>query len=567
MRQFLSLASVLFKARYNFRGLSKKARAAGGGSQKSDRTWIMVLALGILFVPVIILAVFGIAAVTPGMQASGALTELMLLFYIVVMLIILIFGIINMLSYVYFNRDAEFLASLPVSPWKIFLCKLFIVYISEIALSLIFIIPVNLTIGIVSGQGVLFYLGTLLSVILVPALPVLLASILAIPLMFIVSFFRNRGAVTSIAVLLLFGGVFAAYYYFYFQILKMPEGGIENPLAGLIAGIASLKNVFYPVTALIRFCLSESVFGLEPAVSALVNILIVIGCYALMLLAAGIISNIVYQRSVISQSSGAKKKSEKAAAYKNTGVLSALMVKEWRSLLRESAFAFQCLSGLVIGPIITVVFGLQFGGADLFTDGSGAVTDAQAIFNANFPVALLIFVCVFACAGMNVAACSAISREGKNFYITKIMPVPYKQQIKAKLYIGVFISLAASFISAVTGVILMKLPFWQFFLIFGFLAVYCYTFACFAVRFDLKKPRLSWSTPNEAVKNTRSSTVPILINMLIGILLMGVAIVFMLFGLMIVMWIVLYLAVLGFAWLFHRMLFKNLDRAYEAIEV
>ena len=569
MKQFFSLVGVLFRARYKFRLPSKTKPAYSQGEQKKDYTWLIMLLLGVAFIPIIFSLVMGVAEVAPIFQKEGALTELMLFIYVITMLVIIIMGVVNMLSYVYFNRDSEFLAGLPIKSWKIFLAKLFLVYITELALAAAALIPLNFTIGIVTGQGPVFYLGTLLSVLLVPALPMLLASIIAVPLMFLVSFFRNKGALTSIVILLLVSGILVVYYYFYFNfMIGSGADGLDDAFIGMIAGIKSWEIVFYPLTALIRFCLLESVFGLSPAVSALVNLAIVIGCFALMAFVSGFIANFVYHKSVISQSLGGGDKGKgKAEAFKSGSIRAALIKKEWRAMIRESAFAFQCVFGMVVGPVLTAFLASMPKMVDF---SALQATEEMAPFMdkiiSQAPALLLIFMCIFLCAGTNVAACSAISREGKNFYITKIMPVPYKAQIQAKLYLSLCISLAGCLISTVLGGTLMKLPFWQFFVILGFLGIYSYAFSCFAVKFDMAKPRLNWSTPNEAVKNSRSSTVPVLLNLAVGFALILLMAVFISFDAVLAMWIVMFAAVAGVAWLFHFRLFKNLDASYEAIE-
>jgi ABC-2 type transport system permease protein len=285
-----------------------------------------------------------------------------------------------------------------------------------------------------------------------------------------------------------------------------------------------------------------------------------------MIFIAGFIANFVYHRSVISQSvnSGGAAKSEE---FKSVGVLASLMKKEWRALIREAAFAFQCIFGVVFAPIMVGFLASQTGVIDLSAlKATEDISPYVASIAKSAPALMLILITIIFCSGMNIAACSAISREGKNFYITKIMPVPYDLQVKAKLYISLMISLSGSAVTALVGVIIMKIPAWQFFTILAFLCLYSYTFACFALKFDMNKPRLNWSTPTEAVKNSRSSTIPVLLNMAIGILLIGLMILLIVFLPVWLMWVILLLSACGLAWLFHSRLFKNLDAAYESIE-
>ena len=569
MKQFFSLIKILFKARYKFRLPTKdNRRARQPVAQKKDYTWLIWLLLAAAFLPMLGILVGGVAQITPMFAGENALAELMLFIYVITMLVIIVMGIVNMLSYVYFNRDSEFLASLPVRNWKIFLAKLSVVYLSELGLSALSLIPFNLTIGIMTGQGFIFYFGTLISILLVPALPMLLASLIAVPLMFMVSFFRKKGALTSIVVLLLVGGIAAVYYFFMIRFGRMTDDDLNTDVfRNLIGGIKSWENALYPVAALVKFCLSESVCGLPPAASALLNLAIVILSFALMAFIAGLVANLVYHKSVISQSVGSGGGGAKAAEYKSSGVLAALMKKEWRALIRETAFAFQCIFGVIFGPVMAAFMAWQLRNIDFSAlNAAGQLSPYLDNFFAHIPALSLVFIAVFFCSGMNIAACSAISREGKNFYVTKIMPVPYALQVKAKLYISLFISLAGSVITALLGTIILRLPAEQFFAILAFLCLYSYTFACFALKFDMNKPRLNWSSPTEAVKNSRSSTIPVLLNIATGVLLMGIMSIFVIFNLIWPMWVALLAAAAGLAWLFHTRLFKNIETSYESIE-
>ena len=573
MKQFFSLVKILFKARYKFRLPTKdNRRAQQSVAQKKDLTWLIWLLLAAAFLPMLGILVSGVAQITPVFAEENALAELMLFIYVITMLVIMVMGVVNMLSYVYFNRDSEFLASLPVRNWKIFLAKLGVVYLSELGLSALSLIPFNLTIGIMTGQGFIFYLGTVISIFLVPALPMLAAAVIAVPLMFIVSFFRKKGALTSVVLILLTGGIAAVYYFFIIRFGRMTDEDLPlEYFVDLINGIKAWETPFYPVTALVKFCLVESVYGLSPAVSALLNVAVVVLSFALMTFIAGFIANLVYHKSVISQSVNSGGGGAKAEEYKSAGVLAALMKKEWRALIRESAFAFQCIFGIVFGPVMAAFASWQMRNIDFAALSGNLKIPGEALpfvdnFFVNLPALSLIFITVFFCSGMNIAACSAISREGKNFYITKIMPVSYALQIKAKLWVSLCISLAGSVLTALLGTIILRLPAWQFLLILAFLCLYSYTFACFALKFDINKPRLNWSAPTEAVKNSRSSTVPVLLNMAVGVLLTGIMSVFIVFNLIWPMWTVLLAAAAGLAWFFHTRLFKNIDNAYESIE-
>ena len=108
--------------------------------------------------------------------------------------------------------------------------------------------------------------------------------------------------------------------------------------------------------------------------------------------------------------------------------------------------------------------------------------------------------------------------------------------------------------------------------IFGtiFLLLYNYGYNCVCVYIDLRRPKLNWSTPNEAVKNNRNSVVPMLINMAASIVIIALPVVFLILIpstliAKIVAWTLLCGVGVTAAIVFHNLLFANADRLFDKI--
>ena len=109
-------------------------------------------------------------------------------------------------------------------------------------------------------------------------------------------------------------------------------------------------------------------------------------------------------------------------------------------------------------------------------------------------------------------------------------------------------------------------------IIFGtiFLLLYNYGYNCVCVYIDLRRPKLNWSTPNEAVKNNRNAVVPMLISMAIGILLIGIPIMFVMIIpseiiAKIVAWVILCGIGVTAAVVGHNLLYANVDKLFDKI--
>ena len=109
-------------------------------------------------------------------------------------------------------------------------------------------------------------------------------------------------------------------------------------------------------------------------------------------------------------------------------------------------------------------------------------------------------------------------------------------------------------------------------IIFGtiFLLLYNYGYNCVCVYIDLRRPKLNWSTPNEAVKNNRNAVVPMLINMAIGILLIIIPIMFVIIipseiVAKIISWVILCGMGATAAVVCHNLLYANVDKLFDKI--
>lgn len=192
MKSYVTVFSMLF--RYMFKR----------GKERSSR--VMWIAYAIIAATYAFLA-YGVCSVIYTVAGTfdslNLLASLVTVIFAMACVAIILFGLVPMVSYLYFSRDNEFMISLPVRPSTIFLAKLTVVYLTEMVVGVIVMIPALITVGVAVGMNAWYYVIVVISAVIVPAVPMVLISIIAIPLMYAVSFFRNKGAFASVAMILL----------------------------------------------------------------------------------------------------------------------------------------------------------------------------------------------------------------------------------------------------------------------------------------------------------------------------------------------------------------------------
>ena len=190
MKDFSLLFSALLK--HSFRFDFAKA--------KGQKKWTMILLYGIVAIcclPMLGLVAYLLYQLGALAQQIDATVGFLTCIFGIVQIITLLFGIATVLNTIYFSKDNEMLLAYPIKPQTIFAVKLAFVYIIELISS--FATSIFMVIPFVIGAKLPFSIGLVVSFFILPLLPLFVATIVAIPLMYAMSFFKNKGVLSSLA--------------------------------------------------------------------------------------------------------------------------------------------------------------------------------------------------------------------------------------------------------------------------------------------------------------------------------------------------------------------------------
>jgi len=535
----------------------------------SPGTLTQYIVLGVVLLYFTGLATAALWWITPFFYALGAVTELTSMVLMGATALVVFFGVAMMISYVYFCTDTEFLAAMPIKPSVVFLARLTLVYLIEFVTTAIMLLPTLLTVGIMAECGPLFYVGMVVSMFLIPALPLLLASFLAVPLMYVVSFFKNRGAWASVALVIVFGSAMALMYYTISSLGNVGEN-FDDYVRPFQEALEKTAPYVYPVYLLSVFMNGGGLYGLGAGASAAVAVLLVFAITAVMVAVAMVIASFAYQRSVLTQTENVKK--GKKGEYVESSVFKVFLKKEWCEIIRTPTVGFQCLLGAIISPILIIV--TTFFGRSAASDVTIAETGGLD-FAGIYAFVPFLLILILSCS-INTIASSMISREGKNFYMMKTIPQEPMLMIRAKLalqMIVTYISLGLSWLICVIIYNYTIIP--ALFSLFA-AAAFGYASMMFAGRFEIDNPKLEWSSPIEVIKNSKNATIPVLASIGIGMLLfIGMVVGFVLLDASaiggaifkeLIIWGGAFVVCATLAVLSHLRMFRNIRAAFEKIE-
>ncbi|MDR0855929.1 MAG: hypothetical protein LBM78_00800 [Clostridiales bacterium] len=524
------------------------------------------------------------AAAAAGYFLPARAGDVLMLLYVMAGALVTVFGMVPTMTTLYYGKDSRILAPLPVKPQTVFLSKLTVVYIYEfLATALMLFVPgvsLGIALGISSGVGIMYFVGLLLSLFFVPAIPMLLCVILAIPLMYIVSFFKSKGAASTIVMMTIMLLVMGVYFTGIVMVQNFSYAAAESTFDitafdGALAGISeALKPVFFPLYALAAVSGGMRLGDLPPAASTALYLLIGVACVAALVSLAAFVARFGYRRGAMAQFEHGGGKT-KEGDYRAAGPLKALMKLEWNRILKTPSVGMQCLLGCGILPIILIAYrsiaGIQ--GNNIPAEDIGALPPTlYTAIQTGVATLVLMMMIVSTCT----AAMTTFSREGTLFKLTKLYPVPYRTQVSAKRNVSLIISGVGLVLGLSAAQISYRLPVYFLAFLVLFMTAYLLAITAVCLRFDLSAPKLEWNAPVDAIKRngraTGLSLALIVVGLVFGLLISAALVIVTFFPqieallMSLVLSACLAAAALA-AYLANRSLLRNADRLYTRVEV
>ncbi len=424
-----------------------------------------------------------------------------------------LFALIPLVTTLYMSKDNEILLALPVKSSTVFLARILYVYLTQLFFTLVMVLPMIVVFGVWAKMSVAFYFFMTLWCALAPFIALVVASVLAVPIMYLASLFKNKGVITSIALIVLFTVFFGAYYALFFNM----NGSAFDPNNVYGALKPVLESITYPLAPFVAMgrtaVLSpETAFGTLGVVGAeAVNVAISLAVCAVAIFAALAISGFLYRRGVafMLESAGVAKKNAKRedrkTSAKKRSILSVMMSREIKTLLRNTAFAFNCLGTMPILVVFAVVFSFSFSGDKSL--GGFAFGTVYAMITGM-------------AVSFNVGACTTFTREGEQFFLLKSIPVDIRVVIRAKHIVYSLITSIFYLIAEVATVFITRSsPLYVLGALPGIALIA--GVSAMDMLFDLRKPKLDWITPTEAVKNNTNTLIPMFISLGLIVVLIG----------------------------------------------
>lgn len=483
------------------------------GGQRAARLgpgeWLLFFLSVLAFVPLLWLILIIAVGTYYGLAALGQGEAMLTLFFLPAFVLSLVLGLISVLSIFYFARDTAHLLSLPLSPGAIAGAKLAVVLTNQ-WLGLALLVPPLVVYGVLAGAGPLYWLKAVVVYALLPVPALALAAILAMALMRVAGRTRQRDWAVVASSLALMAVALGA------QILPRQVAENVDParLNQLMQGLAEQIGRYAPPAVWATRALATG----SPAGGA--GYLALLGLVAAATLA---LSWVLADRLLVRGLAAALEAPARRAALDRQRVhaqlarvrpgLLALVWREWAVLWRTPVFVMNTLFPMLVVPVVLATSLWAGPGDTLIRPAvSGLFTPSGR------PWAPLAGVAVSAIAGLfAMLGATALSREGRAFWISQVIPASPRRQVAAKLLFACLVAWAGGLpFGAAAGILLgWTGGAWAYWLVTGLLAVVAVNALELAV--DLWRPKLDWVDPQGAMKQNYN----VLLGVLAGMVSLG----------------------------------------------
>lgn len=470
-------------------------------------------------------------------------------------LLTIIQSIISATNVFYFSKDIEYILPLPLKPKEILISKLNVILITEYIMEIIFAVTPITIYGIITLQGPMFYIISLLVLIVFPIIPILIATFIIMIIMSFSKRFKNKDRFRLIAPLI---GIILA------VIMSFSLSGTTN------YSEEDLLNSLKQANSMVEM-VSDNLPIIKPAINAIVNssfveFLKLLGITLILYIVFILIGNKIYFRGVIGNlSSGTKKGKEvKLKKIKTNSIGKSYIIKEFKVLLKNPIFFIQCVLPSVLMPIIFLGIFI----VTLNTNNSQeALNEFKSVLGIYIetPIGLAIIISVTEfLTSMLYIAPTVISRDGQNAIFMKYIPISYYKQLIYKGIPNIFFGTITSTIVIAFIYILAKpsLLFLLTVFIINLILLILQTLLMELV--DLRKPKLEWTTEYAVVKQNLNLLWPVVLNLLeiVIILIISILLNFTNYLLTAIILIVIHIIITYFV---NKYMYKNQNELFNKI--
>lgn len=457
----------------------KKVRYAG-----MALVWFLLIAIFVTYAVVMSIAYIqmGMAEIVP------------LCFFTITSFIILFFSVFEAGSVIFQRNTYEMLITFPVSKAAIVISRFMTMYIMNLLLSIVVVLPGMIVYGVMLRPAIHYYIYGVLGLLLLPLLPLSMATAVGAAITAISSRMKHKSLVSAIllvafAMCMMVGSIGIGNIGMEGDAPKLDMTALQN-LSGLLK--SAIEQTYPPAAWYGNAVLKGSLRGF------LYYAILSFGVFGVLVA----VLQKYFQTICIALNATTAKNNFKMQQLATSSVLKSLWKKELKRYFASSIY----VSNTVVGYLLMSVTGVAL--LVMGPEQIEAALQMPGVVVKAFPLVLA------AVAVIMPSTCCAISMEGKQWWIAQTLPVRSKDIWNSKMLVHMTIALPFYLVAVITGMLALRPAITECLWLALIPFLYLVFSSVVGITVNLKFPVFDWENDVKIVKQSASCMVTMLIDLL-----------------------------------------------------
>lgn len=487
----INLRNLLKASLINDYGLNAFSRKLGSSKEKRKALLASgIVLLGISALAYTITLYFQIMA--DALEQIGYLEMIIIMAIMASTAMVFFTSIYKAQGSLFTSRDYDLLLSLPIKDSTILISKIINLLSLNWVFSAFILIPTSIIyftrVGDLSWT---YFLVLSFGVLLIPLIPVILASILAFFISYFASRFRYKNITIILGSILLTLGFMVSSYY--------TQDIIERIVLNSPSIMDMISKIYPPAAYLTKALVDLS----------LVDLLIFIVLSLLPFMAFILVFSRSFKQIISRLGESYRRADYEVGTLKAETPISALAKKEIRRYISIPIYILNTFIGMILLMVAAV--------ATLFISGETLAMYMDIPYVADiFPLAILAMMGF--CIGMSSTTSSSISLEGKSLWIMKSLPLRTQDIFLGKIILSLLVTLPITILANIIFYLGLDFDLSSLIWNLAISSLYCLVAAYTGLLINLYFPKLDWTSPTTVVKQSASVLVSLVVTLVtIGI--------------------------------------------------
>ena len=454
----------------------------------------------IVLLGAVIYAIYWVAGLFFEMfETGGMLYEALVLLVAAIFIFMLFTGISSTIKVLYYKGDNEILMRYPVSGAEVFISKTLFLFLSQFIVTTVVMAPFLVAYASVSGLGIAFYVKIPVPILLMVFINFFLSNILAIPIMHLTNRIRNKFILIIIGLAILVTAGFALYMLlFNSMVTYMNDTAFSVFSDDMVAVIETVAKWLIPAKYFADVMVGKELYIAYPAL---------IGMLGLTLIGMIFIIYFLYAKTLLNNVEVEGSAFKHVTKNRRRPIFVTLLRKEFLQVFRSVNYSFQYFVLACAMPVM-----IYF--CNEITGRLGENQIGEQIALGMTMLVMLIFATV-----ITSFAATSTSREGDNFYHTKVAPVSIQKQLFAKFTMFFLVSVAANAVCAVVLYFTKQVNLTDAIWLFVMVELVAIAETLIAMRMDIAHPYFNLSGEGEVVNNNASTTLAVAMGFAVAVVI------------------------------------------------